>query len=94
MEAVHPFTRRRIRSRDNLSLGWAGVRKRHPSEDVRSRSPDALYGRDVTGHAELNVVRAKDLTAGSGLEFEDAGLRELNGIPDAWHLFRVVNAAT
>ena len=35
----------------------------------------------------------KDLTAGSGLEFEDAGQRE-KGIPDAWHLFRVVNAAT
>ncbi|MDQ3659584.1 MAG: adenylate/guanylate cyclase domain-containing protein [Actinomycetota bacterium] len=35
----------------------------------------------------------KDLTAGSGLEFEDAGQRELKGIPDAWHLFRVVNAA-
>jgi class 3 adenylate cyclase len=36
----------------------------------------------------------KDLTAGSGLEFEDAGQRELKGIPETWHLFRVVNAAT
>ena len=36
----------------------------------------------------------KDLTAGSGLEFEDAGLHELKGIPETWHLFRVVNAAT
>jgi pimeloyl-ACP methyl ester carboxylesterase len=36
----------------------------------------------------------KDLTAGSGLEFEDAGRRELKGIPEMWHLFRVVNAAT
>ncbi|HEX4745870.1 MAG TPA: adenylate/guanylate cyclase domain-containing protein [Gaiellaceae bacterium] len=36
----------------------------------------------------------KDLTAGSGLEFEDAGRRELKGIPDAWQLFRVVNTAT
>ena len=36
----------------------------------------------------------KDLTAGSGLEFEDAGRRELKGIPETWHLFRVVNAAT
>jgi class 3 adenylate cyclase len=35
----------------------------------------------------------KDLTAGSGLEFDDAGRRELKGIPDTWHLFRVVNAA-
>ena len=37
--------------------------------------------------------RVKDLTAGSGLEFEDAGLRELKGIPETWHLFRVVHAA-
>ena len=36
----------------------------------------------------------KDLTAGSGLEFEDAGQRELKGIPGTWHLFRVVDAAT
>jgi class 3 adenylate cyclase len=34
-----------------------------------------------------------DLTAGSGLEFEDAGRHELKGIPEPWHLFRVVNAA-
>jgi class 3 adenylate cyclase len=36
----------------------------------------------------------KDLTAGSGLEFEDAGLRELKGIPEPWRLFRVVDAGT
>jgi pimeloyl-ACP methyl ester carboxylesterase len=32
----------------------------------------------------------KDLTAGSGLTFEDAGERELKGVPDRWHLYRVV----
>lgn len=31
----------------------------------------------------------KDLTAGSGLQFEDAGEHELKGIPDQWHLYRV-----
>jgi len=36
----------------------------------------------------------KDLTAGSGLEFESAGQHELKGIPGTWHLFRVVNVAT
>jgi class 3 adenylate cyclase len=36
----------------------------------------------------------KDLTAGSGLEFEDAGGHELKGIPGTWRLFRVVNVAT
>jgi hypothetical protein len=36
----------------------------------------------------------KDLTARSDLEFEDAGLHKLKGIPETWHLFRVVSAAT
>jgi len=33
----------------------------------------------------------KDLTAGSGLTFEDAGEHELKGVPDLWHLYRVVS---
>jgi class 3 adenylate cyclase len=32
----------------------------------------------------------RDLTAGSGLTFEDAGEHELKGIPDRWRLYRVV----
>ena len=32
----------------------------------------------------------KDLVAGSGLTFEDAGEHELKGVPDRWHLYRVV----
>jgi class 3 adenylate cyclase len=32
----------------------------------------------------------KDLVAGSGLQFEDAGEHELKGVPDRWHLYRVV----
>jgi class 3 adenylate cyclase len=35
----------------------------------------------------------KDLTAGSGLVFEDAGEHELKGIPGAWHIFRVASPA-
>jgi class 3 adenylate cyclase/pimeloyl-ACP methyl ester carboxylesterase len=31
----------------------------------------------------------KDLTAGSGLVFEDAGEHELKGVPDTWRLYRV-----
>ena len=31
------------------------------------------------------------LVAGSGLEFEDAGEHELKGVPDRWHLYRVVS---
>ncbi|MGZ8566275.1 MAG: adenylate/guanylate cyclase domain-containing protein [Actinomycetota bacterium] len=32
----------------------------------------------------------KDLVAGSGIVFEDAGEHELKGVPDRWHLYRVV----
>ena len=34
----------------------------------------------------------KDLTAGSGLAFEDAGQHELKGIAEPWRLFRLLNA--
>ena len=34
----------------------------------------------------------KDLVAGSGLSFEDAGEHELKGVPDRWHLYRVLAA--
>jgi class 3 adenylate cyclase len=33
----------------------------------------------------------KDLVVGSGLVFEDAGEHELKGVPDRWHLYRVVS---
>ena len=33
----------------------------------------------------------KDLTAGSGLAFEDRGEHELKGVPDRWHLYRVAS---
>jgi class 3 adenylate cyclase len=33
----------------------------------------------------------KDLVAGSGLTFEDAGEHELKGVPDRWHLYQVVS---
>jgi class 3 adenylate cyclase len=32
----------------------------------------------------------RDLVAGSGLAFEDAGEHELKGVPDRWRLYRVV----
>jgi hypothetical protein len=39
----------------------------------------------------LTSSTVKDLTAGSGLTFEDAGEHELKGVPDRWHLYRVVS---
>ena len=44
------------------------------------------------GPSEVLVSQTvKDLVAGSGLAFEDAGEHELKGIPDRWHLYRVVS---
>jgi class 3 adenylate cyclase/pimeloyl-ACP methyl ester carboxylesterase len=38
----------------------------------------------------LTSQTVKDLTAGSGLTFEDVGEHELKGVPDRWRLYRVV----
>jgi class 3 adenylate cyclase len=44
------------------------------------------------GSSEVLVSQTvKDLVAGSRLVFEDAGEHELKGVPDRWHLYRVVN---
>jgi class 3 adenylate cyclase len=62
-----------------------------------------LRGRDVGGlavHIAARVMGAasagevivsrtvKDLVAGSGIDFEDLGERELKGVPERWQLFR------
>jgi len=39
--------------------------------------------------AVLVSQTVKDLTAGSGFTFEDAGEHELKGVPDVWRLYRV-----
>jgi len=45
----------------------------------------------LAGTCEVLVSSTvKDLVAGSGLIFEDAGEHELKGVPDRWHLYRVV----
>jgi class 3 adenylate cyclase len=45
----------------------------------------------LAGPSEVLVSSTvKDLTAGSGLVFEDAGEHELKGVPDRWHLYRVL----
>jgi class 3 adenylate cyclase len=38
----------------------------------------------------LTSTTIRDLTAGSGLRFEDRGMHELKGIPDARQLLRAV----
>ena len=47
----------------------------------------------LAGPSEILVSSTvKDLTAGSGVTFVDAGERELKGVPDRWHLYRVRQA--
>jgi class 3 adenylate cyclase len=44
----------------------------------------------LAGANEILVSQTvKDLVAGSGFAFEDAGEHALKGVPDRWHLFRV-----
>jgi class 3 adenylate cyclase len=51
-----------------------------------------LAGR--AGPTEVLVSQTvRDLTAGSGLMFEDAGEHELKGVPDPWHLYRVLGSS-
>jgi pimeloyl-ACP methyl ester carboxylesterase len=51
-------------------------------------------GQRVLASAEPGEVlvssTVKDLTAGSGLEFEDRGLHALKGVPEEWRLFAVL----
>jgi class 3 adenylate cyclase len=45
----------------------------------------------LAGPSEVIVSSTvKDLVTGSGLTFEDAGEHDLRGVPDRWHLYRVV----
>ena len=46
----------------------------------------------LAGAGEVLVSSTvKDLTAGSGLHFEDTGEHDLKGVPDRWHLYRVLS---
>jgi class 3 adenylate cyclase len=66
----------------------------HAGSDIRGLT--VHIGARVSASAGPSEVlvssTVKDLTAGSGLSFEDAGEHELKGVPDRWRLFRVVPA--
>jgi class 3 adenylate cyclase len=45
----------------------------------------------LAGRSEVLISQTvKDLVAGSGLSFSDAGEHELKGVPNRWRLYRVV----
>jgi len=50
----------------------------------------ARIGAMASASEILASSTVKDLTAGAGLTFEDAGEHELKGVPDRWRLYRVV----
>jgi pimeloyl-ACP methyl ester carboxylesterase len=50
----------------------------------------ARVGANAAASEVLVSQTVKDLVAGSGLTFEDAGEHELKGVPDRWRLYRVV----
>ena len=61
------------------------------------QTPDVSYARSgevaiayqTFGSGPVDVVFAKDLVAGSGLEFDDRGVHELQGVPGEWRLYAV-----
>ncbi len=50
----------------------------------------ARVGAKAGANEVLVSQTVKDLVAGSGLTFEDAGEHELKGVPERWRLYRVV----
>ena len=83
------------------SMGW-GSRSEQGCTRARWSWGDEVQGLAVhigarvaalAGPSQVLVSSTvKDLVAGSGLVFEDAGEHELKGLPDHWHLYRVVGA--
>jgi class 3 adenylate cyclase len=85
-----------VRSLDNIGIRVrAGI---HTGEcelvDGKCAGLSVSIGARVAskaGSSEVLVSQTvKDLVAGSGLAFEDAGEHELKGVPDRWHLYRVL----
>jgi pimeloyl-ACP methyl ester carboxylesterase len=62
--------------------------------DAKAGGIAVIIAARISASAEASEVLAsstvKDLVAGSGLAFEDAGEHELKGVPDTWHLYRVL----
>ena len=61
--------------------------------DAKAGGIAVIIGARISASAKASEVlvssTVKDLVAGSGLAFEDAGEHELKGVPDRWRLYRV-----
>ena len=98
--STDPRERSTARSQIHRALAEIGLearagctrRVRTDRRQGAAASPSIVGARvaSLAGPADVLVSQTvKDLTAGSGLTFEDAGEHELKGIPDRWHLYRV-----
>ena len=62
--------------------------------DAKAGGIAVIIGARIAGSAGASEVlvssTVKELVAGSGLTFEEAGEHELKGVPDPWRLYRVV----
>jgi class 3 adenylate cyclase len=86
------------------SIGSLGIEVRaglHTGEvetiDGKAGGLAVVIGARIGGLAGPSDVLAsqtvRDLTAGSGIGFEDAGEHELKGVPDRWRVYRVTSTA-
>ena len=82
--AGHRDPRRRAhrRGRDDRRRRSAGWRSRSAPASARRPAPSEV----------LVSQTVKDLVAGAGSLFEDAGEHELKGVPDRWRLYRVAGS--
>ena len=62
-------------------------------DDVRGLAVaiGARVGAVASASEVLVSQTVRDLVAGSGLAFEDAGEHELKGVPDRWRLYRIIS---
>lgn len=78
-----------ITSRIGLHTGECGVR--HGDLVGIALHIAARVAEKASPGVVLVSQTVKDLVAGSGLSFEDAGSHHLKGLPDKWHLYSVVS---
>jgi class 3 adenylate cyclase len=78
-----------ITSRIGLHTGECGVR--HGDLIGIALHIAARVAEKASPGVVLVSQTVKDLVAGSGISFEDAGSRNLKGLPDKWHLYSVIS---
>jgi len=80
----------------NVSIAYQAVGDAlgiHARAGLHTGECEVVDGK-VAGIAEVLVSSTvKDLVAGSGLTFDEGGIRELKGVPGEWRLYSVATTA-